>query len=534
MSYKKLVTTLITILLSYFFFLEAKAQDSLYLYTVFYGENDQDQFGVVENVGDVNGDGFEDLMVGAPGASRNLFSDPPTRGYAKLYYGGADFNTIPDMVFNYYGSFTTFGATVAGNGDLNGDGYSDFAIADPTFGDFLGGKVYVYFGGPQLDTIPDLILIPNSGKYSAYFYTQFGFSMSMSGDINGDGYDDLAVGAPTDDWDRHGEVFIYFGGRYYMYNFPNVNLIYKKSFQEFGNSIDYIGDVNEDNIDDLLIGCAPVESDTTTLIIFGNKFNNISLQNSYVFPEPLRGSVTRLGDINDDGFNDFAVANKVFLSPIHNNIFDILTIAGNPGKNFIVRTSLPDINNDSCDEIVGFWLNGSEENVLVIWGGDLASISNAIFFKDPDNKIGFGSYNASFHDLVGKDVISLVIGDLETILYNYHGNGKVFIYNNSIIDNVGDIKETKNIYNFNLSQNYPNPFNPTTVISYRLAVLSQIKITVYDELGKEIAVLVDEEKPAGRYEIEFDAEKYKLSSGVYFYKLKTGGGEVTRKMLFLK
>jgi len=77
-----------------------------------------------------------------------------------------------------------------------------------------------------------------------------------------------------------------------------------------------------------------------------------------------------------------------------------------------------------------------------------------------------------------------------------------------------------------------------TVISYQLAVFSRVKITVYDVLGKEIVTLIDEEKPAGSYQVEFEAEKYKLSSGVYFFKLKTesatGGGEITKKMILLR
>jgi hypothetical protein len=83
-----------------------------------------------------------------------------------------------------------------------------------------------------------------------------------------------------------------------------------------------------------------------------------------------------------------------------------------------------------------------------------------------------------------------------------------------------------------LEQNYPNPFNPNTIISYQLPVSSEVTINVYDILGNEIATLVDEYKPAGRYEVEFSAST--LPSGVYFYQLKAGEFVQTKKMILLR
>jgi hypothetical protein len=90
--------------------------------------------------------------------------------------------------------------------------------------------------------------------------------------------------------------------------------------------------------------------------------------------------------------------------------------------------------------------------------------------------------------------------------------------------------------NFELFQNYPNPFNPSTVISYQVPVSSNVVLKVYDILGNEVATLVDEEKPAGRYEVEFkpaSSLKYP-ASGVYFYRLQSGSYVETKKMLLLK
>jgi hypothetical protein len=85
---------------------------------------------------------------------------------------------------------------------------------------------------------------------------------------------------------------------------------------------------------------------------------------------------------------------------------------------------------------------------------------------------------------------------------------------------------------FALQQNYPNPFNPVTNIQYAVSSRQFVKLTVYDVLGNEIATLADEYKPAGKYEVEFNAST--LPSGVYFYQLKAGDFIQTRKMILLK
>jgi hypothetical protein len=85
---------------------------------------------------------------------------------------------------------------------------------------------------------------------------------------------------------------------------------------------------------------------------------------------------------------------------------------------------------------------------------------------------------------------------------------------------------------FSLSQNYPNPFNPSTVISYQLSAISHVRLSVYDVVGREVATLVNEYKPAGIYAVNFDASK--LSSGIYFYKLQTGNFTSTKKMVLMK
>ena len=85
---------------------------------------------------------------------------------------------------------------------------------------------------------------------------------------------------------------------------------------------------------------------------------------------------------------------------------------------------------------------------------------------------------------------------------------------------------------FSLSQNYPNPFNPSTSIRYELPVLSKVKIMIYDILGREITTLINETRPAGRYEIKWNASRF--SSGVYFYRIQAGNFVQTKKLMLLK
>jgi photosystem II stability/assembly factor-like uncharacterized protein len=111
------------------------------------------------------------------------------------------------------------------------------------------------------------------------------------------------------------------------------------------------------------------------------------------------------------------------------------------------------------------------------------------------------------------------------------GQGGMIVKTNDILTNNGEIiSQTPN--SFNLYQNYPNPFNPNTVIRYQLSVVSKITLKVYDILGKEVAILVNEVKNAGNYSVDFNASNF--PSGVYFYKLEANDHSEVKKMLLLK
>lgn len=85
---------------------------------------------------------------------------------------------------------------------------------------------------------------------------------------------------------------------------------------------------------------------------------------------------------------------------------------------------------------------------------------------------------------------------------------------------------------FSLSQNFPNPFNPSTVISFQLSAASKVNLKVFDVLGNEIAVILNEEKNTGRYDVVFNSSN--LTSGIYYYQLSAGNLVQTKKMILLK
>lgn len=108
------------------------------------------------------------------------------------------------------------------------------------------------------------------------------------------------------------------------------------------------------------------------------------------------------------------------------------------------------------------------------------------------------------------------------------------------IDNNGAVKYTKALgagpssLNYALAQNYPNPFNPSTIISFQLPAESNVVLKLYDAIGNEVAVLINENKQAGYHNYHLSASNYQLSAGVYYYRIEAGEYAETKKMLLLK
>jgi hypothetical protein len=220
--------------------------------------------GNIKGNGDINGDGFNDIvLVGAPIGASQYQRD------VYIYLGGLSINNQPDFIITdpaYPGPYYSFGTTATYSNDINGDGYCDLVITQLEDGeDVYWGRVLAFYGGPAFDVIPDIIW--NGNDYGLIPYgLQFGYNLDTSGDFNGDGYNDLVISSKHGTLFYSGRVSIFYGG-------PDIDTICDWSFQgEYGDGFGIslaVGDINGDGYSDLAaFSSYQFETDTTTIQLF--------------------------------------------------------------------------------------------------------------------------------------------------------------------------------------------------------------------------------------------------------------------------
>jgi hypothetical protein len=167
---------------------------------------------------------------------------------------------------------------------------------------------------------------------------------------------------------------------------------------------------------------------------------------------------------------------------------------------------------------------------------------NKIAWYENDGFENFTTHTITTNTLGARSVFAVDVdgdGDMDVLSASFD-DSKIAWYENLLIVGIGD-EQFETPHSFNLDQNYPNPFNPSTKIKFTVTKSplpggdgrgGLVTLKVYDVLGKEVATLVNEEKSAGTYEVEWTAAA--LPSGVYFYQLKTEGYVKTKKMILLK
>jgi hypothetical protein len=262
----------------------------------------------VATAGDINGDGYSDIIVGSPGYLSG-------GGRAYVYHGGpdnpsetADWTKISNL------ELALFGMSVGTAGDVNGDGYADIVVGSPRWdsGQDLEGAVWVYHGNAGLmDTAPDFY------KQSNQVGAEFGTSVGTAGDVNGDGYDDIIVGSPfwDHDYTDEGAAWIYKGSSDGLVSAPLWHKVPDQAEAQFGASVGTAGDVNGDGYADVIVGAPyyhhPTTDEGMAWVYLGGdpapsttpQWDGEGNQSNAHYGQ----AVGTAGDVNGDGYSDIIV-----------------------------------------------------------------------------------------------------------------------------------------------------------------------------------------------------------------------------------
>ncbi len=278
----------------------------------------------VATAGDVNGDGYADIIVGAPGYQNVEVNE----GAAFVYFGSASGpSATANWNFEINLSNAEFGFSVATAGDVNSDGYSDIIVGAPGYSnpDSSEGGVFVFHGsgtGPSVTA--------NWSAEGDQAGAKFGSSVATAGDVNGDGYGDVIIGADNYDGGQadEGKAYVYHGSLSGLKAKPDWSVESGQASAGYGVSVATAGDVNGDGYSDIIVGAGLYDNGETdegrAFVYYGSAsdLKPINLSSPPPFTadwsaqsnqkQALFGYVNTAGDVNGDGYSDIIIGARMY------------------------------------------------------------------------------------------------------------------------------------------------------------------------------------------------------------------------------
>jgi hypothetical protein len=292
----------------------------------------------VASAGDVNGDGYSDVIIGC-----SYFENGQTQeGGAFVYHGSATgITTTIQRQLEVNQAFAYFGFSVAGAGDVNGDGYGDVIVGSRAYTNVQPneGVAFVFHGSASgIGSVIQAQLEINPVNAAA-----FGYCVAGAGDVNGDGYSDVIVGATqfNNGQTNEGAAFVFHGSASGINTAIQAQLEINQAFAQMGNSVASAGDINGDGYSDVVVGVSHYNNGQTeegAMFIYHGSTSGINTaiqaqqEGNQAF-NYLGCSIASSGDVNGDGYSDIIVGSFGFANGETNEGAAFVYLGNNPGTN---------------------------------------------------------------------------------------------------------------------------------------------------------------------------------------------------------
>jgi len=394
---------------------------------------------------DFNGDGYSDVVVGAPKHDPSGMSDA---GRAYIFFGAASMDNGPDKTFSGLAAGDLFGCGVASAGDVNADGYCD-AIIGACGRDVAGktdaGTAYIYYGGALMNTAVDVTLVGADADDA------FGTSVASAGDLNADGYSDVVVGAPDSDgasMTDSGMAIIYFGGSA-MDSTADAKVVGEAASDNLGSSVASAGDMNGDGYCDVIVGApgnnANGGGSGEAYIFFGGAVLDVTPDATWAGPSSMDifgASGSSAGDSHGDGYCDalvgapgvMVIMGKLGKAYVYNGGASLgteanVTMSGAGEALFGCSVSAAgDVNGDGfCDVIIGAENRNFGEAYLFYGGSPMNNGTDATIAGEAAGDL-LGCSVSSAGDVNGDGFSDVIVGAKGNDAGGNAGSGEVYIF----------------------------------------------------------------------------------------------------------